>query len=57
MDTIGVKKFDDKGKVIGERLFVGLFTSVAYSRARGISRCCGARCGRAEARRLRLAQP
>ena len=27
MDTIGVKNFDADGKVIGERLFVGLFTS------------------------------
>ncbi|MDP6841374.1 MAG: NAD-glutamate dehydrogenase [Rhodospirillales bacterium] len=31
MDTIGVKKFDANGKVIGERLIAGLFTSVAYS--------------------------
>ena len=31
MDTIAVKKFDSAGKVIGERLIVGLFTSVAYS--------------------------
>jgi glutamate dehydrogenase len=31
LDTIGVKKFDAKGKVIGERLITGLFTSVAYS--------------------------
>ena len=28
MDTIGVKRFDAEGKVIGEHLFVGLFTSV-----------------------------
>jgi glutamate dehydrogenase len=33
MDAIGIKRFDKKGKVIGERLFVGLFTSVAYSRS------------------------
>ena len=32
MDYIGVKRFDDAGKVIGERSFVGLFTSSAYSR-------------------------
>ena len=32
-DTITVKRFDDKGKVVGERLFVGLFTSVAYSKS------------------------
>ena len=33
MDTIAVKKFDDRGKVIGEHLIVGLFTSAAYSRS------------------------
>ena len=33
MDTVAVKIFDDKGKVVGERLFIGLFTSVAYSRS------------------------
>ena len=32
MDAIAVKDFDAKGKVIGERLFIGLFTSGAYSR-------------------------
>jgi glutamate dehydrogenase len=32
MDTVAVKCFDKSGKVIGERLFLGLFTSVAYSR-------------------------
>ncbi len=31
MDTISVKAFDDAGNVTGERLFVGLFTSMAYS--------------------------
>jgi len=31
LDTIGVKKFDARGKVSGERLIVGLFTSTAYS--------------------------
>ena len=30
MDYIGVKRFDDKGKVIGERRFLGLFTSNVY---------------------------
>ena len=30
MDYIGVKSFDASGKLIGERRFVGLFTSVAY---------------------------
>ena len=32
LDAIGVKRFDKKGRVIGERLFVGLFTSAAYNR-------------------------
>jgi len=32
MDTIGVARVDENGRVIGEQLFVGLFTSVAYSR-------------------------
>ncbi|MEA2824408.1 MAG: glutamate dehydrogenase, partial [Alphaproteobacteria bacterium] len=31
MDYVGVKIFDTKGKLIGERRFVGLFTSTAYS--------------------------
>ena len=33
MDTAAVKVFDSKGKVVGERLFLGLFTSGAYSRS------------------------
>ena len=32
MDYIGVKRFDKDGALIGERRFVGLFTSSAYSR-------------------------
>jgi glutamate dehydrogenase len=37
MDCIGVRRYDAKGNVIGMRLFVGLFTSVAYdSSARDI---------------------
>jgi glutamate dehydrogenase len=35
LDTIAIKTFDAKGKVTGERLIVGLFTSVAYSRSVG----------------------
>lgn len=31
MDYIGVKRFDDTGNVCGERRFVGLYTSPAYS--------------------------
>ncbi len=30
LDYIGVKRFDDAGKVVGERRFVGLYTSSAY---------------------------
>ena len=29
-DVIGIKKFDNTGKVIGEKRFIGLFTSDAY---------------------------
>jgi glutamate dehydrogenase len=32
MDYVGVKMFDANGKLTGERRFVGLFTSAAYSR-------------------------
>jgi glutamate dehydrogenase len=35
MDYIGVRLFDSKGKLTGERRFVGLFTSGAYSRRPG----------------------
>ena len=31
LDTIGIKMFDQQGNVIGERLFVGLFTSDLYN--------------------------
>ncbi|MGW0737741.1 NAD-glutamate dehydrogenase [Streptomyces sp. NPDC002851] len=31
LDYVGVKKFDDKGKVVGERRFLGLFSSAAYT--------------------------
>ncbi len=33
MDVFGVKIFDKKGEVVGERLFAGLFTAVAYNRS------------------------
>ncbi len=33
MDAIGIKIFDEAGEVLGERLFLGLFTSLAYSRS------------------------
>ena len=32
LDYIGVKRFDDAGKLVGERRFCGLFTSAAYTR-------------------------
>ena len=31
LDYIGVKKFDDNGDVVGERRFLGLFSSAAYT--------------------------
>ena len=30
LDYVGVKRFDERGEVIGERRFLGLFTSAAY---------------------------
>ena len=33
MDTIAIKKVNDRGKVTGEHLLVGLFTSAAYSQS------------------------
>jgi glutamate dehydrogenase len=33
MDAIGVRRFDAAGQVVGVRLFLGLFTSAAYSRS------------------------
>ena len=33
MDCIAVKTYDDDGNVIGEKLFLGLMTSVTYSRS------------------------
>jgi glutamate dehydrogenase len=35
MDYVGVKTFDKEGRLTGERRFVGLFTSGAYSRRPG----------------------
>ncbi len=32
MDYIGIKRYDGRGKLIGERRFVGLFTSSAFNR-------------------------
>lgn len=31
MDYVGIKKFDESGQVVGERRFLGLFTSKAYA--------------------------
>jgi glutamate dehydrogenase len=33
MDAVGVKRFDAQGRVVGQHLFVGLFTAAAYSRS------------------------
>lgn len=33
LDAIAIKLFDDNGNVTGEALFIGLFTSVTYSRS------------------------
>ena len=33
MDYVGIKRLDDAGNVVGERRFLGLYTSVAYSRS------------------------
>lgn len=33
LDAIAVKSYDEKGKITGEKLFIGLFTSVTYSRS------------------------
>ena len=33
MDAIAIKTYDADGKIIGEKLFLGLFTSVTYSRS------------------------
>ena len=33
MDAIGIRRFDASGEVVGLRLFLGLFTSLAYSRS------------------------
>ena len=35
MDYVGIRSFDAKGRLVGERRFVGLFTSGAYSRRPG----------------------
>ncbi len=32
LDYLGVKRFDERGEVIGEHRFLGLFTSAAYNR-------------------------
>jgi len=33
MDRIGIKRYDDRGNLIGEDRFLGLFTSAAYQRS------------------------
>ena len=34
LDYVGVKTFDDDGEVVGERRFLGLFSSAAYTESR-----------------------
>ena len=43
MDYIGVKRFDEQGRVIGERRLLGLLTGRAYKAESPTSRSCGAR--------------
>src|SRR5581483_506927 len=31
LDYVGIKRFDERGAVVGERRFLGLYTSTAYS--------------------------
>jgi len=33
MDSIGIKRLDAEGRVVGQRIFVGLFTAGAYNRS------------------------
>ncbi|MBI1327522.1 MAG: NAD-glutamate dehydrogenase [Alphaproteobacteria bacterium] len=33
IDAVSIKQYDKDGNVVGERLFIGLFTSVTYSRS------------------------
>ena len=33
MDRVGIKRYDERGELIGEDRFLGLFTSAAYSRS------------------------
>lgn len=33
MDSIGIKRLNSKGRVVGQRIFVGLFTAGAYNRS------------------------
>ena len=57
LDVVVLKVFDDKGEVTGERMFVGLFTSVAYNRSASDIPSCGASESAFGARRVRVAQP
>ena len=34
LDYVGIKTFDDAGEVVGERRFLGLFSSAAYTESR-----------------------
>ncbi len=43
LDYVGVKQFAPDGTVIGERRFLGLYTTTAYKTSRATSRCCATR--------------
>ena len=43
LDYVGVKRFDADGQVVGERRFLGLYTTPPTTRARATSRSCAAR--------------
>ena len=51
LDYVGVKTFDEDGDVVGERRFLGLFSSAPPTPSRSTgSRCCGRRSARCLAR-------
>ena len=43
LDYVGVKRFDADGRVVGERRFLGLFASTAYTRVVPASRSCASK--------------
>ena len=58
LDYIGVKRFDADGNVVGERRFLGLYTTRAYRAAPANIPCCAARSTAVRrARRVPARQP